>query len=550
MYHYSTTPLLHYSTTHQIHTRRDLARLFTKAGGLKRLLKVLHASLHHDPMMNDGFEEAIKYGKKMAHIFFSIASQTDRVVKTMISGTSEQTLNAMEMSSEGLGSLDSLTSITSMASMGAIPGVAARYSQSTNNVIASNQAAKPNYRGQGGGRVGFNGVGNDYQPRNGTNGMTNGQQLNGMGNKNSILAQLLGLLSALDKDKDPNGKRRDILLMILKSFGELSKDSNCIGPLIEAKTMSTVIPFLESEDEDIQYIVVLFLWNMTRVNNAHSIQARREAAENGAIPVLKRLLKYHTKLNKSVFLVETICKFPNGADAATLFEMKKHNMAQFYIDMTKNDEQFHGFSLDALTALARWIENPEYVQRLEFILCQPDNITQLIELFKSPIANMNSRNAVRSKNVSSILEAFKTLVKSPRISDALGDSNVFLMALGAWFQNDYLPPEIVNDLLKMLSEMLGRLTDNPASKKKCAKTILPIIDKVFEKGKKNGKYAVMHLIKKEVIPHISLHVDDDDIADLCPELREILMGTGHGSLPVDGRRHDYGLDSSYNHIDD
>merc|ERR1719295_36167 len=137
---------------------------------------------------------------------------------------------------------------------------------------------------------------------------------------------------------------------------------------------------------------------MTRVNNAHSIQARREAAENGAIPVLKRLLKYHTKLNKSVFLVETICKFPNGADAATLFEMKKHNMAQFYIDMTKNDAQLHGLSLDALTALARWIENPEYVQRLEFILCQPDNITQLIKLFKSPSSN-SKNNRSNSKNI-------------------------------------------------------------------------------------------------------------------------------------------------------
>merc|ERR550539_345411 len=128
---------------------------------------------------------------------------------------------------------------------------------------------------------------------------------------------------------------------------------------------------------------------MTRVNNKLSIQARREAAENGAIPVLKWLLKNHTTLRKSPFLVETICKFPNGAAKETLFEMKKHNMAQFYINMTK--AELGDYKLDALTALARWIENPEYLQRLEFILCQPDNITQLIQVFKSGIRKVSTR---------------------------------------------------------------------------------------------------------------------------------------------------------------
>merc|ERR1712176_1573159 len=220
-------------------------------------------------------------------------------------------------------------------------------------------------------------------------------------------------------------------------------------------------------------------------------------------------------MQKSVYLVDTICKFPNNADDATLFEMKKHDMAQFYIDMTKNDAQFHGFSLDALTALARWMDNPEYVQRLEFILCQPDNITQLIELFKSPSSN--------SKNIVSILDAFRKLVTSQRISDALGDSNVFLMALGSWFQNDDLPQEIVNDLLRMLGQMLEKLTDKPASKKKCAKTMLPILDKVFQKGERDKKFMVINLIKGKIIPLISLHVDEADIHDLVPELRRILM---------------------------
>ena len=459
-------------------------RLFTEAGGLGRILKVLDASLRDD--VGNG-EEAIEYGHIMARIFLSIASQTDRVVRTMISGTSEQTRKGIRRSSASLG----------LKILQQTPSIQAR---------------------------------------------------------SSVLAQLLGLLSSLDKDKDPNGKRRDILLMILKSLEELSKDTDCIGSLIEAKTMSTVIPFLQYKDDDIQYIVVQFLWNMTRVNNRYSIQARREAAENDAIPVLKQLSKHHPKLSKSVFLMLTICKFPNGADVATLLEMWKHNMAQFYIDMIRNHEQFHVFSVSALTALSRWMEknrttppesadnvaiyqdavygNPSLLIKhqkqqsgnhnksydLSSLLSEPNNMKQLIELFKSPVANVNFPIAVRSKNVSSILDAFKTLVESQRISDALANNKVFLDALGAWFQNDHLPQEIVNDLLKMLSKILERMTDDPSSKKKCAKMILPIIDKVYQKGKKENKFIVVHLIKKEVIPHISKYVDAADTSDLCPEM--------------------------------
>merc|ERR1711972_888649 len=131
--------------------------------------------------------------------------------------------------------------------------------------------------------------------------------------------------------------------------------------------------------------------------------------------------------------------------------------------------------------------------------CQPDNITQLIKLFKSPSSN-SKNNRSNSKNIVSILDAFKRLVTSQRISDALGDSNVFLKALGSWFSNDDLPQEIVNDLLRMLSQMLEKLTDKPASKKKCAKTILPILDNVFRKGKKDEKFMVINLIKGKVIP--------------------------------------------------
>ena len=446
----------------QVHTRRDLARLFTDAGGLTALLRVLYHSVR-DNGAHSGID-VIEYGTKMASILLCIASQKDRVVNTMISGASEQSKIAFKKAS-AMGLLKATTS------------------------------------------------------------------------KSSVLDQLLNLLFALERDAKPKGKRRDILLMILKSLGELSKDSNCIGPLIEAQTMSKVIPFLQCKDQDIQYIVVLFLWNITRVNNKDSIQARQEAAECEAIPALKRLFKKQWKSNESMFLVETICRFPDGADAATLFKMWKHNMADFYIDMMNTD----GFGVNALTALSRWIENSqnmEHLQRLEFLLSEPENIKQIIDLFKSPIPKMNSRGAVQSKNVSSILSAVKSLVKSQRISDALANSNVFLSALGTWFQNEYLPQEIVNDLLKMLSEMLEGLTENLSSKKKVVKTILPIIDKVFVKGKKEKKFIAMHLISKAVIPHMAVHVSPritTDIGDLCPELRKILMGAGRGSFPVDGR---------------
>merc|ERR1712130_844676 len=102
-------------------------------------------------------------------------------------------------------------------------------------------------------------------------------------------------------------------------------------------------------------------------------------------------------------------------------------MCQFYVDMTKKGD---GFYVHPLSALSRWIENEEYIPRIESILCSPDNITQLIQLF----------NNTKSKNVaSSILNAFKSLIfKSKRIAAKLGDSNIFLEAIGEWFQTDYL----------------------------------------------------------------------------------------------------------------
>merc|ERR1712228_251167 len=446
----------------KMHNRRDLGRLFTKAKLLKRLLKRLHDSFADV----DDIDNAIIYGEKMAEIFFRIAELTDRVVKTHISGISHS------------------KSLQSTAASNAISDLS----------MLANMATTINQK----------------------------QEKNESKTTTSILAQLLGLLPALEDDAKNGGKRRKILLRILKSFAELSKDSNCIGPLIEARTMSTIVPFLKSPDQDIQTCVVMILWNMTRVNNAHSTQARKEAAQNGAIPVLKQLIL--NKSHKSMyFLVQTICKFPNDADKETLFEMKKHRMCQFYVNMTRSG---HGLSLDALSALARWIENEEYVQRLEFVLCSPDNITQLIRLFanpmSAPIKSHKHRNGgAHSKNVGSILDAFKSLIfGSKRIADKLGDSNVFLEALGEWFQNDHLPQEIVNGLLQMLTKLFDAL--EPSSKKKCAKTILPIIDRVFQEGQKRKKAVVVHLISKELIPNISLHVDQADIDDLCPELKKIL----------------------------
>eukprot|EP01083_Nonionella_stella_P265767 899864_1 len=309
----------------------------------------------------------------MAEIFFRIAELTDRVVKTHISGPGMNLpMNGgMNQPMNGMAGLSLFSNIMNMPNM--LPNMGLpNISHITNSKPAIEKNNKHHIK-----------------------------------ESNSILAQLLGLLPALEDDAKNGGKRKTILLRILKSFAELSKDSNCIGPLIEAKTMSTVVPFLKSPDQDIQTCVVMILWNMTRVNNQHSTQARREAAENGAIPVLKRLIL--NKSHKSMyFLVQTICKFPNDADKETLFEMKKHQMCQFYIDMTKSG---HGLSLDALSALARWIEHEEYIPRLEFVLCQPDNITQLIQLFKNPITHQKyKKKTTKSKNVSSILDAFKSLI--------------------------------------------------------------------------------------------------------------------------------------------
>ena len=316
----------------KMHNRRDLGRLFKKAKLLKRLLKRLHDSFGDV----DDIKTAIAYGEKMAEIFFRIAELTDRVVKTNISGTSTSAINHTGMMAGGLFSkFMNIPNILPNVNMG-INGINGlpTISHLGNNIGSTQILNQPSFQ--------------NNRSSEKLNGISGGDGPNHKHKDSSILAQLLGLLPALEDDANHGGKRKSILLQILKSFNELSKDSNCIGPLIEAKTMSTVVPFLKSPDQNIQHCVVMILWNMTRVNNQHSTQARREAAENGAIPLLKQLIL--NKQHKSMyFLVQTICKFPNDASKETLFEMKKHNMCQFYIDMTKSG---HGLSLDALSALA------------------------------------------------------------------------------------------------------------------------------------------------------------------------------------------------------
>jgi hypothetical protein len=202
-----------------------------------------------------------------------------------------------------------------------------------------------------------------------------------------ILSDLLNLLIVLESDISSTSKKKNILVRVLKSFVELSKDSQCIPALIEASTMSTVIPFLKSDDEDVQTQVIMILWNVTRIAgaNLHAAQARKEAAQSGAIPEIQRMIR-RGEHRSMYFLVESICKFPDGAGKELLFEMKKHDMVQFYVNMTKSIQGI--LNIDALRALASWISHgDQYVPRLEFILCKPDNITQLIKVFRQPVAN-------------------------------------------------------------------------------------------------------------------------------------------------------------------
>jgi len=108
-----------------------------------------------------------------------------------------------------------------------------------------------------------------------------------------------------------------------------------VSQLIQNSTMASVIPFLNIDDETIQTPVIIILWNMTRVSNKNSAKSCAEAAEHGAIPILNKLIEQQTH-KAMYFLVPTICKFTSHAKDETLFELKKHNMAQFYLDMTKN----------------------------------------------------------------------------------------------------------------------------------------------------------------------------------------------------------------------
>lgn len=62
-----------------MHPKRDICRLFTKAGMLRRLVKQLHKTLN-DIVDSD----AIPYGEKMADIFYTFAQQNDGVVKSAL----------------------------------------------------------------------------------------------------------------------------------------------------------------------------------------------------------------------------------------------------------------------------------------------------------------------------------------------------------------------------------------------------------------------------------------------------------------------------------
>ncbi|ETO06226.1 hypothetical protein RFI_31173, partial [Reticulomyxa filosa] len=97
---------------------------------------------------------------------------------------------------------------------------------------------------------------------------------------------------------------------------ELSRNAEGIQQLMNHHVIASVCPFLNSEDTDIQICIVMVLFYMTLMHQQQSAFIR----EN----------------RKAMYLlVLAICRFIKNAIDFTIFELKKHSISKFYLDMTK-----------------------------------------------------------------------------------------------------------------------------------------------------------------------------------------------------------------------
>ncbi|ETO08267.1 hypothetical protein RFI_29122 [Reticulomyxa filosa] len=380
--------------------------------------------------------------------------------------------------------------------------------------------------------------------------------------------------------------RKHILIKILKSIVELSRNVGGIQQLMDQRAIASVCPFLNSEDPDIQTCIIMILFYMTLVPQQQIVC--EQAAINGAIPRLKACIQDNHKA--MYFLVLTICKFTKNATDSTLLELKKHAMAQFYLDMTKSKNVFTQMS--GLTSLSEWMHYgsnvssllfffflKEIVPLLEFVLCQPDNITQLISVFGLPVKhgmrerlaryykqhqvssivdtaeillnlkNINQNKPKENKEhknddsdsgsetsatllrtnpyaqyIPFLLTAFNEITKiSQKIAQLLGESNLFLATLGEWLRATiYLSLDIsqTKQLLSVVIDLFENL--NGSIKKKFVQVILPVIDTVFQTNMQK-KFAINKMVET-LTKLMWMDADDNTMAKLSDYTKSVIRG--------------------------
>jgi len=257
----------------------------------------------------------------------------------------------------------------------------------------------------------------------------------------NVLPAILRILSLLDTAQTPS---QQLLLDLLKVIRCLTVPDT-IEELISMNSVSGVCPFLVSENANIQQTVIMCILHMVKLRR----KCREEAASNGVIPILMALSEDKDKKAVQSFVIQILCKMPENASTITLYEMKKHNGIEFFLDLVQNTKKAY-IQVDALQALANWLRQD--TPRVELQLIQPHHVTKLITVFENP------RNR-------EILSSIHEMVKiSGRLADKLGKSEVFLKALEKWLDTTSTAStsdrtHILLTLLQFTSNLFEQLTD-------------------------------------------------------------------------------------------
>jgi len=280
----------------------------------------------------------------------------------------------------------------------------------------------------------------------------------------NVLGGILRILTLLDST------RHVLLLHILKVMRYLT-DAATIEQLIVQNAVSGVCPFLDDAEPDIQNQVIMCIYFMVKLER----KCREEAASNGIIPKLMELTQINEGDNgipTRSFVIAILCKMVELASYTTLYEMKKHNGIEFFLNLVQKTRKAY-IQVDALQALANWLRQD--TPRVELQIIQQHHVTKLITVFEKP-----NQGAEFLKILSSMHEMIKT---SRRLADEFGKSEVFLKALEKWLVSTSKSTDdhsvlVLKNLLQFTSNLFDQLSDSP--KVRFVQILYKIIERIAD----------------------------------------------------------------------